>query len=558
MDPQSDDQAKIGSRAVQAGVFGPWLGILVFGFGLAAGILIAFSGFAFLEDSAGVVVLVFLSALAVVAILGSVLFVARKPILRVVFGHAQTEIERLAVPLAEMAERAIERDPTGATRAARDVVSLGLARYAWITARRWVIASLTALIAAMAALAGTALLFKQNQLIAAQSDLLRDQNSRIEEQTVLLTQQVQLAEAERNAALSVEITGIAARLGSALDRIDPVRPGSGGEIQLFNALDPAELDRELILRVTSISRATQPYRFLDLGVRAQDFGDKLRHAMDRRRADLPATYARMADAFQWAEESEESRLIDRPLSPERGQLLTVLMGAGIHNLEPLNFAGLDLSFAHMPNADITVLTGLGARLSYADFSGSYLTEVDLGGASLENVRFRGAQIRRSTFAVVGPDRTHPPFLPENGPYSTFLSGADFNRSVQFGTDFTGAYLTAASFDDAVLVAPNFTDAALGASTFRRAVIIGANFSGADLKSCDFDGAILFGTDVLAELEGAAFPESFIASRYEVEAVPIADVMQLNGVYQNLEQSQIETAAPGAGAFRLRRIQSFEN
>ncbi len=537
---------------------GPWLGIIVFGFGSAAGFLIAFSGLAFLEDSAGVIVLVFLSALAVVAILGAVIFIARKPILRRIFGHAQTEVERLASPLAELAERAIERDPSGATKAARDVVSLALARYAWITARRWVIASLTALIAAMAALAGTALLFKQNQLIAVQSDLLREQNGRIQEQTVLLTQDVQLAEAARNAALAVEITGIAAKLGAALDRIDPQLSAVGDAGALFNALDPSDLDRELILRITSISRATQPYRFLDLGVRSQDFGDKLRHAMLRRRGDLPQTYDRMAAAFSWQEEGTENRLIDRPASPERGQLLTVLLGAGIHNLDWLNFAGLDLSFAHLPNADIAILTGLGARLSFADFTGSYLAGVDLGGASLENARFRGAQIRQSTFAVVGPDRVRAPYRPEDAPFSTFLSGADFDRTVQRGTGFSGAYLTAATFDDAVLMQPDFSDAVLGAATFRRAVIVGARFDGAILKSTDFDGAIIFGQDVLTELAAVAAEGSFIANRYRAEPVTMDEVMAINGVYQNFEPTEIEAAAGGGTPFRLVRVQPFED
>ena len=73
--------------------------------------------------------------------------------------------------------------------------------------------------------------------------------------------------------------------------------------------------------------------------------------------------------------------------------------------------------------------------AYADLSGSYLTEADLGGAYLENARFRDAQFRRSSFAVVGPERTRAPFLPENSPYSSFLAGADFDGSVHFGTDF---------------------------------------------------------------------------------------------------------------------------
>ena len=546
---------KTPAEAAPSGI-GPWLGILVFGFGAAAGFLIAFSGLAFFEDSAGLVALVFLSALFVVALLGAMLFLARKPILRRLFGHAQTEIERLAAPLSAMAARTIERDATGATEAAREVVSLALARYAWIVARRWIVASLTALIAAMAALAGTALLFKQNQLIAVQSDLLREQNGRIAEQTVLLTQDVQLAEAARNAALAVEITGIAARLGAALDAAEP-EPAGGAARPLFNVIDAADLDRELVLRITSISRATQPYRFLDLGVRAQDPGDKTRHAMLRRRADLPKTFARMQAAFGWPEEGAESRLIDRPASPERGQLLSVLLGAGLHNLERLNLAGLDLSFAYLPNADITLLTGLGARMAYADFSGSYLTEADLGGAALENARFRGAQFRRSSFAVVGPERTRAPYLPENAPFASFLSGADFDSSVQFGTDFTGAVLTAASFDGAVFLGGRFDGAALGAATFRDAVLIGTSFAGAELKSVDFDGAILFGRDVPAELAAAAAPGSFVPARFRAEPVTLDEVLAINAVYQNLEPSEVEAAAAGGTPFRLLRVQSFE-
>lgn len=543
-------------RAPAGAGFGAWTGVLVFGFGTAAGFLTAFSGLAFLEDSASLVVLVFLSALFVVALLGAILFLARKPILRRLFGHAETEIERLATPLSAMAARAIERDATGATQAAREVVALALARYAWITARRWIIASLTALIAAMAALAGTALLFKQNQLIAAQSDLLREQNGRIAEQTTLLTQEVQLAEAARNAALAVEITGIAARLGAALDSAEAPAPDGGAA--LFNVLDPATLDRELILRITSISRATQPYRFLDLGVQAQDPGDKTRHAMLRRRADLPATFARMQAAFGWPEEGAENRLIDRPASPERGQLLSVLLGAGIHNLEALNLAGLDLSFAYLPNADIALLTAQGARLAYADLSGSYLTEADLGGATLENARFRGAQFRRSSFAAVGPERVRPPYLAANAPYPSFLAGADFDRSVHFGTDFSAALLTAASFDGAVLLGGRFDGAALGAATFRGAVLIGTSFAGAELKSADFDGAILFGNDVLAELAATAVPGSFVPERFRAEPVTLDEVMAVNRVFQNLEQSEMEAAAKGGRPFRLIRVQPFED
>ena len=151
-------------------------GALLFGFGLAAGVLLAFSGFGLLQDSAGMIITVFLSSIFVLTLVGAILMLFRRPLLRRVFGVADTQLQRFADPLAEVAEGAVARDPLRATGAARDLVRLTLARYAWLSTRRWIVASLTGLIAAMAALAGTALLFKQNELLAVQMGLMQDQN----------------------------------------------------------------------------------------------------------------------------------------------------------------------------------------------------------------------------------------------------------------------------------------------------------------------------------------------------------------------------------------------
>lgn len=77
-----------------------------------------------------------------------------------------------------MTEGAVQRDPTAAVAAARELVQLAPARYSWVTARRWIVASLTALIAAMAELAGTALLFKQNQLLGCRRGCWRNKTRR--------------------------------------------------------------------------------------------------------------------------------------------------------------------------------------------------------------------------------------------------------------------------------------------------------------------------------------------------------------------------------------------
>jgi len=541
--------------------------VLFFGFGIAAGVLIAFSGAGFLQDSAALIATVFLSALMVILLLGVILFAARRMIWSRLFGFAEVQIEQLANPLASVAERAIAGDPAGATMAARDLVALALARYSWVTTRRWIIASLTALIAAMAALAGTALLFQQNQLIEKQSGLLTEQNARIAEQTILLSQQtalsiqqVQLAEADRNAQLAVEITEIAAALGVVLDRVAVEFEAATGTPPdlLFNAIQTQDLGRELVLRITSVSRATKPYRFLDLGVRAEGLKDRTRIAFQRRRAELPNTYARIGAYYGWIDPPAEAQLIDRPASPERGQLLSVLLGAGLFNLEALNTAGLNLSFAHLPNANLFLITAQAGILDNADFTGSNLVEADLGGSSLENARCRGCVIRKSSFAEVTADRLRPPHVAMMAPMSTRANGIDFAGAAIFETSFARAQMLAANFDGALLVQTDFTGTILGAATFRKALILAPIWGGTNLKSADFDGAILFGADPLAGLAAGAAPGTFDATRFRVDPVTRDDVLGMSIVNEHLSPDQIDLVTGSAPAYRLIRIQPFDD
>lgn len=545
------DPAK-GGTASGGGVLSGGMGVLFFGFGLAAGILGAYTATGFLEDSAGLILSVFLSALLVVLILGIMVFALRRTILSRLFGHADVALEQIAAPLARIADRAIERDPGGATTAARDLVAMVLARYAWITTRRWIIAALTALIAAMAALAGTALLFKQNQLIAVQTELLREQNARIQEQTQLIQTDVQLAEASRNAALAVEITEIASELGRVVDRVhgkDLTNP--------FNVLDPAaDLERSVFLRIVSISRALMPYRFIDTGLHEEDATDGLRHALQRRRADLGEGYPNLAAYFGWDDRPEGTYLVDRPASPERGQLLRVMVSSGVRNLELFTFAGLTLDYAMLKSTDLSLITAQQARLSYADFSGSYLVECDFGSAILENARFRRANISRTRFAALTGDQVLPPLPPQTGLAITRLSGADFSGATIHQSDFSGAALTAAWFDGALLDGARFTDADLSAATFRGSVILDADFTGAALKRTDFDGAIVFGDTFLETLAAASAPQTFRPELFRLDPVDPAELGAIMVVQAALTSDEIAERTQGAAPFRMVRIAEF--
>jgi len=536
------------------------LSLLVFGFGIAAGFLIAFTGFGFLQDSAAIVVTVFLSALLVVAMVGGLLILLRRPLWRKLFGFAETQIEHFAAPMARVAEGAVQRDPGAAVAAARELVQLALARYSWVTARRWIVASLTALIAAMAALAGTALLFKQNQLLEVQAGLLAQQNEKIDQQNLLSAQNVQLAEAQRNSALAVEITQIAIAVGQEASEARRKDEAAGYVAAdpldaMVNVLDPVTLDQGLVLRIVAASRAVQPYRFLDIGVSADNDTDKMRVAMQRR-TDLPNTLARMATAFDWPPQGPENRLIDRPASPERGQLLQVLMSGGLRNLEVLNHFGLDLAFAYLQGADILGLTAQGGRLSYADFSGSHFSGGDFGGAWLENARFRGCRFDGTSFALVTAKRVRTPLRVKDAPFFSFLTGADFSKSVLIDVDFSGTMLAAVNFDGALLVRPDFTDATLSAATLRGAVLLAPRLAGAALKSTDLDGAVVFGASFLAETDAGAEPESFHPERYEAKALTMVEVMAINILYQTLEADEVASITGNAPAFRLKRIAAF--
>lgn len=542
---------------------GTLFGILVFAFGLAAGLLIAVAGTGVIEDSAGLILTVFLAALFVVALVGGAILLFRRAILRRLTGIAEAQIESFAAPITRVAHSTIAGDPAGATDAARELIQLALARYGWLATRRWIVTSLTALIAALAALAGTALLYRQNSLIEMQSALLAEQNDKIREQTALLRQDVELAEAARNAAIAVEITNIAALIGEAATRAAEAYARAGAATPdpvaaMVNVLDPArDLDRGLILRVVSASRAARPYRFLDAGLLPDDPGDKLRVAMAGRRADLAQAYDRMAAAFGWREGPASAELIDRPASPERGQLLQVLTFGGVRNLEILNHFGLDLAFAYLPNAEIALLTALGGRLSYADLSGSHIVESDLGGAWLENARLRRATISRSEFSSVTADRVRSPYPAEGAPYTTQAQGADFSGAVIRDSAFRGAHLTAARFDGALLYRVDFSDADLSAATLRGTVLIAPALADAALKSTDLDGAILFGPDPLGTLAAAAAEGTFQPERYRAEPLAWEDLMAIPVVYRTLTREEIEAAVRGDGPMRLTRVAAFE-
>lgn len=542
-------------------------GGVLFGLGVTLGFLAAFIGVGLFEQVLGTILTALLVALIVIGVLGGVAFLFRRRLMRRLFGVAEIQLEEFASPLADVARGAIARDPDGATAAARELVQRALARYAWMTTRRWLVASLTALIAAMAALAGTAMLFRQNLLLEQQIALTAAQNEWITRQTLLAELGVELAEASRNGQLAVEITAVAEELGRLLDRGPGGKraeardaPGEGG----VTVLDPLrDLGAGTRLRIVAASKAARPYRFLDGVISPDDDAARLRAAMERRRDDLPRAWANLARAYGWAEAGPGGagagggpRLIDRPASPERGLLLRTLLSAGVRQMETLNFLGLDLSHSFAPSSRLLAVSFQMGQLSFAELSRSEVNGSDFGGAMLSGVRLRGARILDTSFAAVSGAQVKPPFSPQ-GRYATDLMGADLSGAFLRDVRMDGARMIAANLDGAVLLRSSLAGAGLTGATLRGAVLLDVDLNGAVLARADLDGAMTAGADALERIAAAAAPGSFSAGDYRLEPVTPAEVMSVEPVFLNLDEAELVGHFGERGFFRLIRVAPLE-
>ena len=522
--------------------------LLVFIIGVACGIPAAIFMPGFLTDHGSVVLGIVLGAFLFVTVVLALIFVFRQPLWRWVFKRTEVEVTRFASPLADVARYAANQKVEEATAAARDFAEIALARYAWVTTRRWLVASITGLIAAMAALAGSALLFEQNKLLRAQSELLVEQNTRIDEQNGLLRTQISLGEAERSASIVPELLTISSLLGEETGRLaGDGRPGS-----VFFLSELSEPLRNRIVAATNVAR---PYRYLAAtGVESRD-GQAVTVAALARRTDLAE---RLKSLPGWSDPpADATDLIDRPLSPERGQIITMLFNAGIYQTELLSFRGADFSHAEIRLPTLGLVSFRHATLRFADLSWLRIVEAKFGAAWLEHARFRHAIINRADFAGIPGDKIEPPFASDQSSdmRPTQLAGTDFSGAVIAATTFANSVGLAVNYDDAALVDCDFSGAVIAAGTFRNALLMDVKFEGADLKSVDFDGAIIFEPDFPGRLNREAAPGSFVRDRYVAEEVDLA-VPEAHPGWIELSNHYDPARLEGVTAYRLRRVKDF--
>ena len=210
------------------------------------------------------------------------------------------------------------------------------------------------LLAVLVAMIPTILLWQQNQKIDEQTKLFQKQNDKIDSQ-------IQLEESSRRGNLIVMMSNI-------MDKVDEEIRRAQEQGDSSRSLSP-----QLIGRIGALSYAFRPYRFL-----------------------------------------QDNVLIEKPLSPERGQLLLALVNSDLDSLtyrniyreatfeqaylEKANFREANLSKAVLNNANLSYADLWNANLNkaklrYANLAYANLTRADLSNSDLVNADLRHATLR---------------------------------------------------------------------------------------------------------------------------------------------------------------------
>lgn len=510
-DIPEEDLAERRDSATQKLEFGTLgIGLILFVMGLAVGFPLAMIGTSFLTDNAGLIVAIVLTIAIFVGLTGAIILLFRKKILSFLFNLSTSQLDQFSKPLSETARNIMDRKADAAVDSAEELTKLLLARWTWLATRRWLIGSLTGLIAALAALAGTTLLFRQNELLAIQL-------VRLDQQNELLATQIELGEAQRSAGILPGLLDIGDKLAQETETLkDDGRPAPFFQL--------TELSDGIRARIIAATQSTRPYRYLKTSaIDPNDIDSLNRLAMARR----PEIIGDPKIVTELEALKNESALLDRPTSPERGVILSMLYGSGVLETELLSFYGADFAFAEVTIGTLNVMSFQFARLRFSSFRRIALNSIPFGGAELDHASFHGSVLTNCVFSGIASSDIKPPYSGDASVpvMRTNMAGTVFTDTVVMNTKFAHVNGLGMNFDGALLSEADFTGASIGGTTFVNAVLVAPVFSGAYLNSVDFDGAITFEEDFLDRIAAEAAPGSFVKDRFALEEISRNDVDQ---------------------------------
>lgn len=309
-------------------------------------------------------------------------------------------------------------------------------RKACIRALLWRFFSLQAVAAAGVgtfAVLGVILAYQANILLARQNEKIDTQN--------------ELAEASRRATLIYELTSIN-------ERIDALRKSD----------DTVLLPASLVGRTVALSRSLRPYYYLTPNAdQVSIFGPAFPGRGDRCGSrDAKPNRALVGELFGFTLlNSRATALVDRPVSPERAQLLVTLISSNIANFSELISNGLDLRYVDLRGATLRGAQLSKSELQFADLSGANVFDSDFTSADISDGRLDCASALGGRFAYVRALRlsAREARLSNSDFSEAALHNADFERALIYKVNFTKAVLKGINLDGAIICTEAQKDAA---------------------------------------------------------------------------------------------------
>lgn len=235
----------------------------------------------------------------------------------------------------------------------------------------------------------------QNSMLNNQNGLFKNQNKLVEQQNKRVEQQTELLEADRRSSLVFLMSNI-------MDKIDE-------EIKNPNN-QQRTLSFEIIGRITALSQSLKPYKYL-----------------------------------------KNDRLIRKPLSPERAQLLLALVNSHLDTtitydliFENTKFSRSDLEEAQMSHAYLA-----GARLNNANMEEVVLKEANLSLAKLQSVDLEEANLEGANLSNATLDQANLTFA--------LMRKANLDGTSMVKADLEGADMREVNFSTVQLKNANLTD-----------------------------------------------------------------------------------------------------
>lgn len=341
--------------------------------GVLIGAIVALVGLRTLESFLPHLIIGFIFLILLVATLSFVIVQNKEAVFKRLFGFSGADLNQVKGLAQELFMDIWNKDFKTAEKTFNVLFAKVFAWYSWMNFRRWIIMVFQTLFVGFGGLLGTLLLYNQNKLLTQQNDLLIVQNIR-------LSQQTYLQEAERRSALIL-------LMGNLLDALDDELKEDIGQKGV------RDLSPQLIGRIIALSTGLKPYRYL-----------------------------------------ENDSLIQKEISPERGQLLLSILSSEVDNgsLRRI-FQSADFSFSELE----------GAALAGEFLEGINLREADLSKANLNGTRLAGADLNKADLsaAILAGTDLRKANLSETDLRETYITEVDFRGASLYGTDLRGVDLT---------------------------------------------------------------------------------------------------------------------